>query len=140
MTKKAKIYSNDSSNPITELSIKAQSNSPDKKLQIDPAGIQAGNILTGKGGKYSMNLTNLDSNSVTLNVVNEPSKQYIKSFAIGSQKLTPDQSTAIDIILQDKIPLGDFLTCVTLEIKNRPDTRVTVPITGKVVDNLTQSQ
>ena len=140
MTKKAKIYSNDSSKPVIELSIKAQTNSPDKILQIDPAGIQTGNILAGKGGKYSMNLSNLDSNSVTLNVINEPSKQYVKSFTIGSPKLTPNQSTTIDLVLQNKIPLGDFLTCLTLEIKNRPDTRVTVPLTGKVVDKLTQSQ
>jgi hypothetical protein len=77
---------------------------------------------------------------VVLNVVNEPSKQYVKSFAIGNTKLAPNQSTTINVVFQDKIPLGDFLTCLTLEIKNRPDTRVTVPITGKIVDKLTQSQ
>jgi hypothetical protein len=135
-----RVYSNDSSNPTTQLKISARTNDPDIKLQLEPLQPSLGEILQGKEGKLTVELMNTDSTTIRLAMVSEPSKEYVKSYRIADNTLNPEESTAIDFDLNRDIPVGEFSTTMTLEIKGHPDIRFSIPVEGKVVDKLSQAK
>jgi hypothetical protein len=135
-TKKAKIYSNDSTNPMTEIAIKASINNPDVKFSLDPAIADMGDIKVGDRGKLTVNLTNTDSLDAELAVVCEPSDKVVKKYKLHDTKLKPGETTTIDFETQKDLSPGEFLATITLEDKNNPKSKLSIPITGKIVEQL----
>ena len=135
-TKKAKIYSNDSTNPMTEIAIKASINNPDAKLSVDPAIADMGDIKIGDRGKMTVNLTNTDSVNAELVVVCEPSNKVVKKYKLHDDKLKPGETTTIDFEIQKDLSPGDFLATMTLEDKNNSKSKFSIPITGKIVEQI----
>jgi hypothetical protein len=123
--------------PMMELKIQAQSNSPDMILAWTPEEADFNEILIGKKAKFDVDITNNDSTEAKLVVVGEPTAEYVKKYKIKDDDLEPKESTQIEIELQKDIAPGTFKTALTLEANGRPDTRITIPITGKVVEKLT---
>jgi hypothetical protein len=135
-TKKAKIYSNDSSNPTAEIAIKASINNPDVKLSLDPAIADMGDIKVGDRGKITVNLTNTDSLNAELVVVCEPSDKVVKKYKLHDTKLKPGETTTIDFETQKDLSPGDFLATITIEDKNNANSKISIPITGKIVEQI----
>ncbi|MCP4584056.1 MAG: hypothetical protein GY839_20785 [candidate division Zixibacteria bacterium] len=140
ITKRIKVHSNDSSNSMMEIKIKAQANTPGKKFEWLPDKAEFDEILIGKKAKFKLELTNKDSSDAHLIVVSEPTNEYVKKYKIKKDKLKPDQGTQIEFELQKNLPPGVFRTALTLQMEDRPDTRITIPITGKVVEKLSEKK
>jgi hypothetical protein len=119
------------------LSVQARANNPDKIFDWQPDKVDFDEILIGKKAKMVAELTNTDSVEAEINVVSEPTSEYVKKFRIKKTKLRPGQSTDIEIELKNNIAPDAIKTALTLEAKGRDDTRITIPITGKIVEHLT---
>jgi len=135
-TKSIKVYSNDSSNPTATLKIKSKTNVEKPLLRAEPNKVEAGDILFGKDGKYEIVIANNDSIAAELEVVTEPSKEYIKKYSIKDAKLKSLESTKLELDFNKNMPMGDFLTTITVQEKGKSDTRISIPITGKIVEKL----
>jgi hypothetical protein len=96
--------------------------------------------LIGKKAKFELKLTNDDSVKVPIEVVSKPTEEYVKKYKIDKDKLKPGQSTDIKIELRKDIPPGAFKTALTLQEEGQPDTRITIPIIGNVVEKLTPKE
>jgi hypothetical protein len=135
-TKKAKIYSNDSTSPMTEIAIKASVNNPDVTLSLDPAIADMGDIKVGDRGKLTINLTNTDSLDAELVIVCEPSEKVVKKYKLHDTKLKPGETTTIDFETRKDLSPGVFLATITLEDKNNAKSKISIPVTGKVVEQI----
>lgn len=122
--------------PTSELTISAESNDPKLILQISPFDLKLDSLLIGKSENTQIEIKNLDSTTVNLEVVSQPSTAYVKDFKIKSLTLKPNQAVPVDIVLRDNIPPGPFTTSLTLDVKGKEGTRVTIPIWGYVVEKM----
>ena len=123
---------------MMEIKIQAQSQSPDLIFGWTPEQADFDEVLIGKKAKFNVDITNNDSVEAKLVVVGEPTAEWVNKYKIKRDKLKPTESTKVEIELQKNIAPGLFKTALTLEAKDRPDTRITIPITGKVVEKLTE--
>jgi hypothetical protein len=124
--------------PMMEIKIQAQSESPDLIFGWTPEQADFDEVLIGKKAKFNVDVTNNDSVDAKLIVVGEPTMEYVKKYKIKNDNLKPGESTPIEIELQKDIAPGAFKTALTIEADGRPDTRFTIPITGRVVEKLTE--
>lgn len=118
------------------LTIQARADMPKSNFAWVPALADYDEILIGKGGKFSIDLKNVDSTKVKLEVVSEPDPNIVKKYKIKKDKLKPEQTTQIKIELKKDLPPGNFKTALTVQRENDPQSRFTIPITGKVVEKL----
>jgi len=124
--------------PMMEIKIQAQAANPEQIFTWTPEQADFNEILIGKKAKFNVDITNNDSVDIKLGIVGEPTKEWVKKYKIKDNKLKPAESTRIEIELQNDIAPGLFKTALTLEANNRPDTRITIPITGRIVAKLTE--
>lgn len=123
-----------------ELTIHAQTNNPYIILEADPKTIDFGEILIGSAGKKSIEVKNLETLDARLKVVSEPYNEYVSSYTIDEYELNTGQSTIVEVSLRDDIPPGEFITSISLESNDNPETRVSIPIIGKVVEKLSAAK
>ena len=119
------------------MAIYARANNPDKIFDWQPEQVDFDEVVIGQKAKMVAVLTNTDSVEAEINVVSEPTSEYVKKLKIKKTKLQPGQSTDIEIELNKDIAPDAIKTALTLEAKGRADTRITIPITGKIVEHLT---
>jgi hypothetical protein len=119
------------------LAIYARANNPDKIFDWQPDQVDFDEILIGQKAKMVAKLTNTDSVEAEINIVSEPTSEYVKKLKIKKTKLRPGQSTDIEIELNNNIAPDAIKTALTLEAKGRDNTRITIPITGRIVEHLT---
>ena len=112
----------------------------ERKFTLTPDQADFDEVLIGKKDKLKLELQNLDTTTVTLEVVSEPTDEFVKKFKIKREKLKPEQSTKIEIELNNDLPPGAFKTALTLQPEGQSDKRFTIPITGKVVEKLSPTR
>jgi len=100
---------------------------------ITPSEVDFGEIMFGEKKKVSIELINGDSTKSELVIVENPSEEYIKKTKIKNKKLKPGKSTKIEFEVSRKISRGNFNASLTLEAKDKPESRVTIGIKGKIV-------
>jgi len=123
---------------MMEIKIQAESESPNMIFAWTPEQADFNEVLIGKKAKFNVDITNNDSVEARLTVVGEPTAEWVNKYKIKDDKLEPGESTQIEIDLQKNIAPGTFKTALTLEADGRPDTRITIPITGRIVEKLTE--
>ncbi len=116
------------------ISVSAQVNNAEPKFELSPFNVEFGDVLVGRKSDMSLTLTNIDSTKSKIVIVESPSSEYIKKTRIKKTKLKPGAATDIEFHLAKDIPLGPFATALTIEAKDKPDSRVTIPISGKIVE------
>lgn len=129
------MYSNDSLNSQTEVTIRADVGNPNHALQTAPEQADFGQVLIGNNNEKTIILKNNSVNWLKVKFVDMPSPKQIQDVRIGNSNLDPSASTEIEIKMTDFIMLGDFRTSLTIESERDPSTRTTIPILGTVVDN-----
>lgn len=122
--------------PLSELVITAESDNPAMVLKVDPFDLDLGKVVLGQSHTAKINIQNTDSTAIDLTVVSPPSKSYVKSFEVKPLKLKPGQTIPVEVVLRGDIPPGQFSTSLTLDVKGKEGTRVTIPISGDVVEKL----
>ena len=122
--------------PLSELVITAESDNPAMILEVNPFGLDFDKVVLGQSQTGKFEIKNIDSTAVELTIVSPPSDSYVKSFTVKPLKLKPGQVIPVELILRDDIPPGPFSTSLTLDVKGKIGSRVTIPITGEVVEKL----
>lgn len=140
VVKKLTVYSNDSSNPTTSLTIRVKSGFEAAKFEVDPEEADFGNILLGKNEDMKIQLKNTDSTISNLVIIDSPYSDIVKKTKIKKLKLKPGQTTDIQFYLEKIKDLGQFSTTLTIEAEGKPDSRITIPVSGTVVAKLPESK
>ncbi len=85
----------------------------------------------GEQPEFKIKLTNDDSTPSEIVIVSPPSPKYVKETVITKPNLAPGESTTITMTLHPVIPLGEFLSSLTLESKDKPDSRISISVKGR---------
>ena len=131
VTKSIKIECNDSVNPYLDLRFKAVINNPLQILEYSPLQINFGIVPVGALAEITVNLTNVDATESKIVIVEKPSENFIKT-TLDKTKLKPDATTELKLTLTKDMEPGKFLTSISLEIEDKPKSRITIPISGTV--------
>ena len=131
VTKSIKVECNDSVNPYLDLRFKAVINNPLQILEYSPLQADFKDVPVGKKGKVEMNLTNIDTSESKIKIIEKPASEFIKT-DLKKEELDPGATTQIELTLQDDVEAGTFLSSLTIEAEDKPDSRITIPISGTV--------
>lgn len=131
VTKSLKIECNDPVNPYLDLRFKAVINNPLQIMEYSPLQVDFQNVPAGTKGKATINLTNVDTTESKIIIIEKPSVSFIKT-ELENNILKPEATTEMIFILADNLEPGPFLTSISIEIENKPGSRITIPITGTI--------
>ena len=131
VTKSIKVETNDSLNPYLELRFKAVINNPLQILEYSPLKVDFENTPPGTQRQFSIMLTNVDTTESEVVIVEKPDDQFIQTQVMKS-KLGPDDSTELVFTLSKGLEPGPFITSVSIETKDKPNSRITIPISGSI--------
>ena len=140
VVKKLTVYSNDSSNPTTSLTIQVKAGYEAAKFEVNPEKADFGNVLLGKKEDMKVKLKNTDSTTSNLVIIDSPYSDLVKKTKIKKLKLKPGQTTDIQFYLEKIKDIGQFNTTLTLEAEGKPGSRITIPVTGTVVAKLPEPE
>ncbi|GEM_PF-6782401 len=132
--KYAYLDSDDPNTPTLAVKVSAITANPEQKLNYMPTVVDFGEVRYGNAAKFTLSLKNDDSAKVVLTVPYPPPAKYIKKVDIAKRTLSPGESTEIEFTLSDKAPVGEFLTSISLEVKDKPSSRITISIKGDIVE------
>lgn len=133
VTKGIKVETNDDLNPFLELRFKANINNPLQVIETSPLEVDFKEVAKGKKAEASLNVINIDSTEIKLALIETPAPEFIK-VRLSDDKLKPNQSAKMKVELNNSnLVDGPFISSITLEAEGRPDSRITIPITGKIV-------
>jgi hypothetical protein len=135
ITKGITVESNDALNPYLELRFTATINNPLQILETAPLEANFNAVLKGSPAEISMRITNVDSTTSKLVIIEKPSEDFIKTIP-GKMQIKPKAATEIKFQLSPNIPVGPFVSSLTLEVPGKSESRVTIPILGTIVDQM----
>ena len=127
------IECSDPINPYLRISFKAVINDPKQMLVPVPNTARFGNVLKGEEKFATVELRNGGDGETTLELVAVPDENII-STEIGNQTLKTGESTEIRFVLSKSAPVGTIAASLSLQSSGKPETRITIPITGAVVE------
>lgn len=135
VTKGITVETNDALNPYLELRFTATINNPLQSLETAPLEANFKTVLNTKPAVLTLKLKNVDSTRSKIDFVEIPNGNLIK---ITPDKITlkPQESVELKLSLSPNMALGPFVSSLTLEAKDKPDSRITIPILGTIVDQL----
>lgn len=105
-------------------------------LKTDPAAFDFGEVLLGSSPDKSIEIKNIETQMAELAVVSEPLEEYVASYDVMHSSLGAGQATTINIKLRDDIPPGEFSTSISIQVRDNPENRISIPIQGNVVEKL----
>ncbi len=126
------IESNDPINPYMKVSFTAVINDPTQVFKIDPLEPDFGGVKIGEKSQIKINLINGDSLDHMVAIVEEPAKSMM-STTLAGDIIKAGKSM---ILTMDLAPQADTTTLhksVTIEAKDNPDTRITIPIRATII-------
>lgn len=139
-TKRIRIESTDSSTPTMNISISARTDTADCSLRCNPLMADFNEILIDKKAEMEVDLTNIGTVKAELEIVSEPTDEFVDKYKIKKTKLDPGKDTRIEFELRKDIPPGDFKTALTVQVKDNQESRITIPIQGTVVESLSKDK
>ena len=81
----------------------------------------------------TLELRNGGDQEVTLDIIAVPDEGMM-STEIGKKTLKTGESTEIRFVLSEYNPVGPVAASMTLQSSGRPETRISIPVTGTVVE------
>ena len=105
---------------------------PKQILRYEPLLANFDSVNVGEKKEITLSLTNTDSTASEIKIIEEPDKDKIKT-QIKSAKLGPGESTKLTFELSKKIEAGPLLSGITLEVKDKLSSRITIPISATVL-------
>lgn len=127
------IECSDPINPYMRISFKAIINDPKQVIISTPNKADFGNVLKGESKTVTVELKNAAENNLNLNMVAPPDGKLV-SMELSKSVLTAGETTELKFNLSDKVNAGQIITSITMEAEGKPETRISIPITGTVVE------
>lgn len=136
ITKGITVETNDALNPYLELRFTATINNPLQILETAPLEANFKSILKGQPAEMILKLKNVDTTQSKIDFVEIPDASLIK-ISPNKINLKPQGTAEIRFNLNtSNLALGPFVSSLTIEAQGKPDSRVTIPIVGTVVEQL----
>jgi hypothetical protein len=92
-----------------------------------------GNILKGETKSVSVVLSNTGESDESLEVLAMPDENIIAS-KLGKSILKAGETTELTFNLSHQIGAGPVVSSLTIESAGKPETRISIPITGTIVE------
>jgi hypothetical protein len=135
ITKGITVETNDAVNPYLELRFTATINNPVQIIESSPLEANFESVLKGQSADITLKLKNTDSTRSKIEFIEMPDES---TFKITPDKLIlkPSASADLKIHLGPNLPSGPFVSSLTLSVIGKEDSRITIPIVGTIVDQL----
>jgi hypothetical protein len=135
ITKGITVETNDAVNPYLELRFTATINNPLQIIETAPLEANFGSVLRGQPAELVIKIKNTDSTRSKIEFIEKPDES---TFKISPDKiiLKPMTASELKVQLLPNIPLGPFVSSLTVDIAGKPESRITIPIVGTIVDQL----
>jgi len=127
------IECSDPINPYMRISFKAIINDPKQVIIPSPNTADFGNVLKGESKTVTIELKNADENELNLKISALPDEKLV-SLELSKNVLAAGETTELKFSLSDKVNAGPIIASVTMEAEGKPKTRISIPITGTVVE------
>lgn len=127
------IDSNDPISPYLKISFKARIDDTLATIQSNP---QVADFEIFKGSdkaKFALNITNRGSDLINLVILDKPPDDILR-VSFKDNSLVSGDSTILELELMAELSPGPFVSSLTLEGEGMPDSRITIPIKGTVVE------
>ena len=131
--KSINIECSDPINPYMRISFKAVINDPKQVIIPSPNMADFGNVLKDEKKSISLGLSNGGDSDINLKLLTIPDENLI-SLKLGKSLLKTGEATELQFNLSDKYEAGPIIASVTIEAEGSPATRITIPITGTVIE------
>lgn len=127
------ITCSDPVSPYLRVGLKAVINDPNQVIVASPGMADFGNVLKGEKKSVTLTLTNSGKSDVSIEVLAMPDENTIAS-KLGNNILKAGDNTELTFDLSDQIGAGSIVSSLTIESAGKPETRISIPITGTVVE------
>lgn len=127
------IECSDPINPYMRISFKAVINDPKQVIIPVPNMVDYGNVLKGEGKTVKVELKNGASDDLNLTMLSLPDESIV-TVKPGKTALKAGETTELTFELSDKITAGSIISSVSIEAEGKPETRISIPISGTVVE------
>jgi len=127
------IECSDPINPYMRITFKAIINDPNQVIIPIPNTADFGNVLKGDTKAIALELKNAAASDLNLKLVALPDEDLITS-KTEKMALKANEITELQFALSDRFKAGPIVSSITIEAEGKPETRITIPITGTVVE------
>ncbi|UCE66430.1 MAG: DUF1573 domain-containing protein [Candidatus Zixiibacteriota bacterium] len=127
------IECSDPVNPYIRISFKAVINDPEQVIISTPNTADFGNVLKGESKIVTLELKNAAENDLNLDLLVPPDEKIV-SMELSKSALKAGEAAELKFNLSDKADAGPIIASVTMEAEGKPETRISIPITGTVVE------
>ena len=127
------IECSDPINPYMRISFKAVINDPKQVIISTPNSADFGNVLKGESKTVTVELKNATQDDLNLTMLTLPDENII-STRPGKTALKAGEAAELKFDLSDKVGAGPIISSITIEAEGKPKTRISIPITGTVVE------
>ncbi|MEE9554659.1 MAG: DUF1573 domain-containing protein [candidate division Zixibacteria bacterium] len=124
---------NDPVNPYYKITFAAEIDSLNKDLVVEPFIADFGEFASGSGPKITLEIKNGSSSSLTLAIADKPSED-IMTATFSDTNIPVDGTAKLTLEIITKVEVGPFSSTIALEAEGSPGTRVSIPVTGKVIE------
>ncbi len=127
------INCDDPINPYFKISFNANINNPLLTLMAEPAIVDFGAIDEGGKSTVKVKITNTGTETADLKILSQPSDKIVKT-SLSKASLKPGKSAELVLEYLGHIQPGSFVASVTIAADGNPDSRFSIPISGKTVE------
>ncbi len=127
------IECNDPISPYLRISFKAVINDPKQVFIPSPIIADFGKVLKGEKQSLTIELRNAGSDDMDLSLFAKPDENLI-SISMPNKSLKAGEVTELKFDLTDKFEAGPIVSSITIEAEGQPNTRITIPIAGTVME------
>ncbi len=133
-TKSVNINTDDSLNPVTILKFSTDVGSAVPTLIFDPQEVNFDSVMLGKKASKKLKITNNDIQPISLKVVEAPPGLVDAKLKKDKLDIGDADELVVNLVNKNKTE-GYFNKTLTLEVNGHVDYRVSLPVTGVVVNN-----
>ncbi len=127
------IDSNDPIRPYLKISFKARINDTLATIQSSPHVADFKIFKGSDKAKFTLNIINRGSDPVDLIILDKPPDDILRA-SFKDNSLASGDSTILELEVMTELSPGPFVSSLTLEAEGIPDSRMTIPIKGTVVE------
>jgi len=127
------ITCSDPISPYLRIGLRAVINDPEQMLVASPGTADFGNVLKGEKKSITLNLSNTGNSDAVVTILAAPDESKI-SYKLANKTLKAGESTELSFDLSGQMRAGGFASSLTLESEGKPETRISIPIAGTIVE------
>jgi len=127
------ITCSDPISPYLRIGLRAVINDPEQVLVASPGTADFGNVLKGEMKSLTLNITNKGNSDAVVTVLAAPVGGDI-TYKLARNTLKAGETAELSVDISGQMEAGGFASSLTLESEGKPETRISIPIAGTIVE------